>query len=195
MQNCGCHVASWQASSHPIPVLKRLYWLRRWNQTANYDIYRLWQVVGWNTLNLAVIIMHRWLAAAGYIQVATCRCQCPVRPRSYYTVTAPDCTEQHVSTRGAPPFLCKRANQRAAWWCVRIFSANRSAACWEEAAVCHICAGPLLCCQQGGRYGYIVAALTFLKLKFWFGFTQNTEPAAKARFKACLSTLIQYLRL
>ena len=46
--------------------------------------------------------------------------------------------------------------------------------------------GPVLCCQQGGRYGYIVAALTFLKLKFWFGFAQNTEPAAKARFEACV---------
>lgn len=73
----------------------RSHRLKRLNKTSLYDIGQLRQVGRRSALNPAIIIMNRWLAAAGIIQVAPChRC----RRDAESSLTECPASGEHVST-------------------------------------------------------------------------------------------------
>lgn len=95
---------------------------------TNYDSYNSWQVV---ILNLAVIIINRWRAAACSIQLATCRCCCPV-PAAFLQRNHSCLHGAHVFRHEHAP-LRLQSQSEVAIRNGRSFSANHSAPCWRGA--------------------------------------------------------------
>lgn len=101
----------------------RLYWLKRFNKSVT-----LWHLPAvtsarWNSLNLTVLITNRWLAAAGYLQLASRCLGCPVPAVNYPWIPC-----SHVQKH--KPRLCEATTiQKAGCWSIEIFSANQIARC------------------------------------------------------------------
>lgn len=109
----GVQFLSGRADGSPLQFdSDRSHRLKRLNKTSLYDTARLRQVGRRSALNPAIIIINRWLAAAGIIQVAPCH-----RRRRAAETSLPECPAggEHVSTY--EPRLLEQAvaNRCAAW--------------------------------------------------------------------------------
>lgn len=115
----------------------------------NYDSYHSRQVV---ILNLAVIIVNRWRAAACYIQWATCPCSSLLFFFFFFLV---QCNHSclrgaHVLAQRHAPFHLKPMRGRHEEWPVTLSESRRSLL--ER----HVRKSRPVCCQQERRYGCVL---------------------------------------